>query len=200
MDFLEGYLVGLGMIIFIGPVFFFLLSSTLKFGFKSGLLIVLGIIFSDIIYVLLCNYGLASFLALPSSNFLIAIIGGLLLVGIGLKYLLVKKIDIEDKIVLKPNHFISFFIKGFLVNFVNPFVLIVWMGIVKYAEESTSGNPIFFLIGILLGIFSTDLLKVVLAKQIKRFISPSILLLVYKIVGILLILFGIRMFFYFYCK
>ncbi|HWZ21440.1 MAG TPA: hypothetical protein VNW06_02235, partial [Cytophagaceae bacterium] len=54
-------------------------------------------------------------------------------------------------------------------------------------------NTAVFLISVLLGIFTTDFLKVVLAKQIKRYIQPSILQWIYRIFGFILIVFGLRM-------
>jgi threonine/homoserine/homoserine lactone efflux protein len=193
MNFAEGYLLGLGMIIFIGPVFFLLLSSTLKCGFMPGFMVALGIIISDIVCVLVCKYGLAPYLRYPESNFWIALAGGILLIGIGIKYMRADKMEHEEKIVLPKHYYIAFFIKGFLINFVNPFVFMVWLGLIKYAEQKTEINTAVFLISVLLGIFTTDFLKVVLAKQIKRYIQPSILQWIYRIFGFILIVFGLRM-------
>ena len=197
MNFVEGYLVGLGMIVFIGPVFFLLLSSTLKCGFMPGFMVALGIIISDVACVLVCKYGLAPFITHPDSNFWIALLGGGLLVGIGAKYMMAEKIDPEAKVVLPKHFYVSFFIKGFLVNFVNPFVFIVWLGLIKFTEQKAGMNPALFFIGALLGIFTTDFLKVVLAKKIKKFINPDTLQWIYRIFGFVLIIFGLRMFFLF---
>jgi threonine/homoserine/homoserine lactone efflux protein len=200
MDLLEGYLIGLGMIIFIGPVFFLLISSTLKGGYIAGLMVAIGIVISDLICVILCMYGLAPLLTHPDSHFWLAITGSILLVGIGVKYILTKHTHQEENMILYSHHQFSFFVKGFLINFVNPFVVMVWMGVIKYTEQRVGGNSILFLSGTLLGIFSTDLLKVVLAKRIKQFINPSTLQWIYRVFGVIMIAFGIRMFFYFYFK
>ncbi len=200
MSFLEGYLVGLGMIIFIGPVFFLLLSSTLKCGFTPGLMVALGIICSDIVCVLICNYGLVPFINYSDSNFWIALVGGILLIGLGIKYLQAKKIDPEKKVELPHHYHIAFFTKGFFVNFVNPFVFMVWIGLVKFTERKTGLDSTLFFSGTLLGIFTTDFLKVALAKRIKDFIKPNILQLIFRICGVVLIVFGLRMILYFYFK
>ncbi len=197
MDFVEGYLLGLGMIVFIGPVFFLLLSSTLKCGFVPGFMVALGIVISDIVCVLVCNYGLAPYFSYPDSNFWIALSGGILLIGIGTKYMITDKVDSEEKIVLPKQYYAAFFIKGFLVNFVNPFVFMVWLGLIKYAEQKIEINTALFFIGIFLGIFTTDFLKVVLAKRIKKLIQPLSLQWIYRVFGLILIVFGLRMIFLF---
>jgi len=200
MNFIEGYLLGLGMIVFIGPVFFFLLSSTLKAGLIPGLLVALGIIISDVVCVLLCSFGLTSVITHPDAHLWIALIGGALLIGIGLKYLLSKQQIQEERLNLKAHHYPWFFIKGFLVNFVNPFVIMVWIGVIHYAEQQSESNSSVFLCGALLAIFTTDVLKVILAKRIQTYINPKSLQWTYRIFGVILIGFGMRMFLYLFLQ
>ena len=95
MEFLQGYLLGLGMIVFIGPVFFLLLSISFQLGTRAGILVAFGIVVSDIICVSLCYFGVTSFLYQPDYKFWIAFIGGLLLILLGLKYLFSQGKSIE---------------------------------------------------------------------------------------------------------
>jgi threonine/homoserine/homoserine lactone efflux protein len=198
MYLLEGFLVGLGMIVFIGPVFFLLLSSTLKCGQLPGFWVAMGIIVSDILCVLICYYGLAKFITHPDSEFWISIAGGILLTGIGTKYIGTSKVYTEENSILNKYTYLTFFTKGFLVNFVNPFVFMVWIGVIKYTEQTIdrNANATVFLVGTLLGILTTDLLKVVLAKHIKKFIKPHTLQWIYRTFGIILIAFGLRLFYH----
>jgi len=197
MYFLEGFLLGLGMVVFIGPVFFLLLSTTLQFGQVPGFLVALGIIVSDILCVVICNYGLAKFITHPNSAFWISMTGAILLAGIGIKYIGTSKVNTEPNNSFNRYSYLTFFTKGFLVNFVNPFVFMVWIGVIKYTGQTAqrNENAFLFLLGSLLGILSTDLLKVVLAKQIKKFIQPHTLQWIYRIVGMILIGFGLRLFY-----
>lgn len=194
----EGFLIGLGMIVFIGPVFFLLLSTTLKFGQLPGFLVAIGIIVSDILCVLICYYGLAKFITHPNSEFWISMTGGILLAGIGAKYIGTSKINTEENIIFNRYNYVTYFSKGFLVNFVNPFVFMVWIGVIKYTEQTPerNANAYLFLLGSLLGILTTDLLKVILAKHIKKFIKPDTLQWIYRIFGVILIGFGLRLFYH----
>jgi threonine/homoserine/homoserine lactone efflux protein len=57
MSFLEGFLTGVGTIIFLGPVFFTLLQITLDRGLKAGFSVAIGILSSDILIVFLFYFG-----------------------------------------------------------------------------------------------------------------------------------------------
>jgi threonine/homoserine/homoserine lactone efflux protein len=199
--FLEGYSIGLAMIVFIGPVFFTLLQSALRFGKLSGTMVAFGIIISDIVCILIYFFGLNS-IELPAYfNNIVAAIGALVLIAMGLKYLLQKPPNSEVVFASKLN-LVSSFTNGFLVNFVNPFVFVVWAGIVLFAKESysTPTEIQVHLIGVLAGIITTDLLKVLLADKIKPFLKPKILEKTTRFFGIVMIGFAFRLILYLLSK
>lgn len=200
MAFFEGYLTGLALIIFIGPVFFTLLQSTLEHGLKSGLSVALGIFSSDVLCVLLLfGFGASDFFTNPNNELLIGVGGAIILIGLGVSYA-VKPVlkSTHKKMELKtPPGFMSFFVKGFLINFVNPFVFVVWMGLIAIASKnqpSVSGQGIF-LMGTLLGILTSDSIKASLANYIKDLLQPKFLAVAYRVIGVTLIIFGVRMLF-----
>tara|TARA_B110000090_G_C13155694_1_gene359481 strand:+ start:73 stop:678 length:606 start_codon:yes stop_codon:yes gene_type:complete len=199
--FLEGYLIGLAMIVFIGPVFFTLLQSALRFGKLSGTMVAFGIIVSDIVCILIYFFGLNS-IELPAYfNNIVAAIGALVLIALGLKYLLQKPPN-SEVVFASTLNLVSSFTNGFLVNFVNPFVFVVWAGIVLFAKESysTPTEVQVHLIGVLAGIITTDLLKVLLADKIKPFLKPKILEKTTRFFGIVMIGFAFRLILYLLSK
>lgn len=200
MSFLEGYLVGLGMSIFIGPVFFTLLKSTLHHGNGAGISVAIGIFTSDALCIGLCSFGAIPFFENPNNQIWLAIAGSIILFGLGIKYLVKPATYTDDKILLKYYQYSSFFTQGFLVNFINPFVFLLWIGIIGYGQGKYGFtiDLLTFLGASLLGILTTDVIKVILAQKIKGFIRPKVLSLVFKIFGILLIGLGIRMIWHIY--
>lgn len=194
MSFVEGYFIGLGMIIFIGPVFFLLLNSSFQYGTKEGIAVALGIIVSDIVCVLLCYYGLSKFITIEQNQFWIGVIGSAIVFGLGINYL-IKKAVITANVSMNTRGLHTFFIKGFSVNFFNPCVFAVWIGVFQYGKSkySDQGLLFVFLTSVLLGILTTDLLKVFLSKKVKRFISPKRLSAFFKVTGVILIIFSIRL-------
>jgi threonine/homoserine/homoserine lactone efflux protein len=195
MAFLEGYLIGLGMIVFIGPVFFTLLKSALNYGFWAGMMVALGIFISDVVCVVLCAFGAIPFFENTENQFYLAVGGSAILLGLGLKYLLKPNVNVDEQVKLNAGHYTAYFTKGFLVNFVNPFVFLVWISVIGLAQgKYGAGQELWvFLTAALLGILTTDSLKVVFADRIKGLIQPKVLLRAYQIIGVLLIGFGFRL-------
>jgi len=195
MSFIEGYAIGLAMIIFVGPVFFLLLNSSIQSGTKAGVAVALGIVFSDIICVGLCWYGLSAFINMQQNQFWFGVIGSVILLVLGISYLVKKAIIINDSSI-NSKRIHSFFWKGFSVNFFNPFVFAVWIGIYEYGAAKYDFIALFlFLAAVLLGILTIDLLKVFLSKKIKKYISTQKLDIFFKITGLILIFFSFRLFY-----
>lgn len=201
--FLHGFLIGLGFIIFLGPVFFYLLKNALDKGFWVGFFIALGIVIGDLICIVICSFGAIPFFKNPNNQFWIGIIGSIILLGLGIKFLLKPTTKTKSanspipKKISKSNYF-AFFIQGFLINFVNPFVFVIWIGIIGYAEAEygNKNEMLTFFTAALLGIFSTDILKAYFAHKIKKFLTERVMRKISIIFGIILIGFGIRVIFY----
>ncbi|MFT7154115.1 MAG: threonine/homoserine/homoserine lactone efflux protein [Bacteroidia bacterium] len=195
MAFVEGFVLGLGMMVFVGPVFFTLLKSALSYGVWAGLMVVLGIFMSDVVCVVLCSFGAIPFFKNPENQFYLASGGGVILLCLGLKYIFKPNVIVEDNIELKAGHYTAYFAKGFLVNFVNPFVFVTWISIIGLGQTRFgSGTNLWIFLGAaLLAIFITDSTKVLFAHRIKKLIQPKFLLRVYQIIGVVMIGFGCRL-------
>ncbi|OFY88809.1 MAG: hypothetical protein A3K10_14700 [Bacteroidetes bacterium RIFCSPLOWO2_12_FULL_31_6] len=200
MAFINGFLIGLGFVIFLGPVFFYLLKCTLDAGFWSGVAVALGIVFADFLCLIICSFGAIPFFKNQQNQFVLGIFGGLILLFLGLKFIFKPTILTQstEKIKLSKRNYISYFIQGFLINFINPFVFVVWIGIIGIAgtKYSNSYNFLFFLGSVLLGIFVEEFSKVVLAHRIKEFLNPSHLIKIYRFFGIILLIFSAWIFIY----
>lgn len=195
MAFFEGLLVGFAFVVFIGPVFFTLLHSAIQFGYRSGVAVALGIFTSDIIIVSMCTLGAAAFLKNPENQFWIALIGATFLIGLGLKYIISPQYKTKEKVDISSFRYIDFFVKGFLINFLNPFVYAVWIGIISKGSYShgIEKGLFFYLAGTLIGILSTDLIKVFFAEKIKILFQPKSLIWILRVIGVGLIGFGVRL-------
>lgn len=201
MAFLEGFLVGLGMVIFIGPVFFTLLKSALSYGFWAGMMVALGILISDAVCIGLCAFGAIPFFKNPENQFWLAVGGSVVLFALGLKYLFRPSINVDSDLKLNPGHYTAYFAKGFIVNFVNPFVFLVWIGVIGLAQgKHGSGQELWIFLGAaLLAILLTDSTKVLFANRIKKLIKPHFLKRTYQIIGVLMIGFGVRLLWFAAC-
>ncbi len=192
MYFLEGLLIGLATLFIIGPVVFILINATIQNGYKSGIGVSLGIFLSDAIYASIISFfGINALLDNIFLNKYLGIIGFVILFGFGLSYTFKnKKIEVKNT-SSKLTHFQNF-LKGFSVNFFNPFVLGFWVLIAKYGFGKFHENGSYFLLALVLGILIIDLVKVFLSKKIIPLLNSNKIFLIYKISGILMILFSFR--------
>lgn len=197
MPFIEGYLLGLAMVLFIGPVFFTLIHATLQFGKVSGIAVAIGIILSDVLCVLIFTLGLNKLGASPEVLNWSAGIGAIILTVLGFKYIFKPNLTTQAKLP-KSINMAGSFLKGFLVNFVNPFVFVVWAGVYIYTKEKypSEMDQYISLSGVLLGILSTDLMKVFLADKIRPLLKPTILTATFKVIGMVLLIFAVRLLLY----
>jgi threonine/homoserine/homoserine lactone efflux protein len=202
----EGLILGLVLSVLAGPILFALIQTGIEQGFRAGMMIVLGVFMSDLLFVISVYFGLSYILALINlENFdlILGLIGGIILILIGFKTLL-SKVSAFPEIFSSPNGisvktpqkagYLSLWSKGFAINSLNPFTFFFWgvIATAKLAEKDFNPNEfLLFFGGILFIILATDTLKVILAKSIRKFLKPKHLLWMRKIVGIAFIIFGL---------
>lgn len=140
--------------------------------------------------------GATAFLLEEGNRMWLAILGAAILIGLALRYIFRPQYFEEGTIKLGALNLSGLFSKGFLVNFVNPFVFVVWIGIIGYGENKFEDQTWLFLTGTLIGIFLTDNLKAFYAAKLKKFLSHKRLKTVYTITGGIFILFSLRLLYY----
>ncbi len=197
--FLEGIILGFTLAIMLGPAVFSLLQTSIHRGFKRGIFLAVGIFLSDITLVALCFLGALQLIDdSKANNVFFGIIGGIILVLFGgytfwHKYKMYEDNNQEE---IKQPNLITYILKGFFLNFTNPFIWIFWigvMGLVKANYSPDNDKIIEFFSGTLLTVFTTDILKCYIANSIKQRLNSKVLILLNHIVGILLILFGLAL-------
>lgn len=195
---LNGILYGIGLSFLIGPVFFALIQTSMERGFRNGFFMAIGICISDTLYLLLAYLGLAQFASNPMYSSIMSYAGGFVLLGFGLYYVLVKsrKVRLLQSEALPYRSPLRIMAKGFLLNGLSPMVLFFWMATVGVASSfgyhKVSEAGIFF-VSILLTILITDMIKALLAHNLSTLINIKSLQIINIVLGILLILFAIRL-------
>jgi threonine/homoserine/homoserine lactone efflux protein len=109
-----------------------------------------------------------------------------------------KKVDeIAVEELIKKNY-LSLFLKGFFLNFINVGVLLFWFMILitigpKLALETS--RMVTFFTTVLLTYLLVDIGKILLAKQLRSQMTPTNILKIKKIISILLVVFGLTLMF-----
>jgi len=193
--FLEGYLIGLSLVILIGPVLFVLLNSTLQGGRASGTAVALGIFMSDVFIVALCYLGSAGLEMSEERIQALCWLGAAVLIGLGYRYLSAPPPEPRGDQALSAGGLLSSFAQGVAVNLINPFVFFVWLGLITLARQRfpLEAEQLTSLSATLLGILTLDLSKVFLAGSLRAWLSPQRLALAQRLSGWLLLLFSARL-------
>jgi threonine/homoserine/homoserine lactone efflux protein len=194
---IKGFGLGMILAISVGPVIFTILKQSLNNGQKGGFSFVAGVWFSDILLVLISN--MFSNLVMSALEFksTIAYVGAVFVISMGIYYLFFKKVYIgEDKNVVVVQFgkkaFTKAFMSGFLINTLNPGVMLFWLinATAFAASNIKSERIIIFSVCLAVNILA-DILKVVLAAKVRHSLTPHNISIINKISGTILIGFGI---------
>ena len=196
---LNGIQLGVVLAFLVGPVFFSIIQASVENGFWKGALVALGVSISDIIYVVVCYFGLVQFFQNPQFRTYMAYIGGGILILFGLYYLIIKsrrslQTTAPESGERKKYRYI---IKGLIINGLSPMVLIFWIGTISVASLDfgyTKGVEFFvFFAAVLMTVLATDLLKAYLADKLRRLVTPKSIMVMNIILGVVMIGFGVRL-------
>ena len=191
---------GLLLAFSIGPGFFVLLETSITKGFRAAFTLDLGIVFGDIIFILIAYLSTNQILEQLKDNPTLFIVGGLIMVTYGLiSYILLKKsfikqqeeVDTED---IPKNNYFALFFKGFLLNLINIGVLGFWlMIIITYGPqmEMKTERIFFFFTAILFFYLLFDVAKIILAKQLKNRLTPQNIYKIKRVISLVILIFGI---------
>ena len=191
--------LGLLLAFLIGPVFFVLLETAAIKGFRAALAVDLGVIVADITFILIAYFSTNQILEQIKDDPALFVFGGVLLCTYGIiSFIQEKKSyhklrDTTVEIINKHNYFMLFF-KGFLLNFINIGVLGFWIGIIVVAgpQMDMDTNRIIVFFGILLGTYLViDIIKMLLAKRLKRKLTPKRAYIIKRSISIIMIVFGV---------
>jgi threonine/homoserine/homoserine lactone efflux protein len=191
----NGLIMGLGLSFSFGPVFFMLLNTSIKRGWKESLIFDAGVLLSDLVIILLAML-MIMFMGVnidfnnQSVKLWSTLIGSAILIIFGLALIIrphknthPEEVDLSGMNKLKAS---GLLFKGFGINFLNPSVFLIWFGAVPAVAGGFQGNMqmvgLFFL-STLVFYFLTDLVKIYAARKLKRFLTPLALTLFHRISG-----------------
>ena len=195
----EGLVLGLTLAFLFGfgPALFALIQTSIHRGLWSGFQMAFGIFLSDATLVTLCLLGALQIInETPENQLVFGLITGIILIIFGI-VTFTRKVKIADDInndeIRKPNP-VTFILKGFFLNFTNPFVWLFWILWVTTITSNYQGetDSVILLFSItLLVILATDMLKCFGAYKIKRYVTPRFIQWINWVAGSGLMVFGI---------
>jgi threonine/homoserine/homoserine lactone efflux protein len=195
----------------IGPVFFVLLETSITKGFRAAASFDLGVLISDVLYVLIAVMFMEQIKGLDtgSNKILFGFIGGIIFIVYGLFTFFKKSVINEKSLLDQEEHesenyiptsmtrdYVMLGVKGFILNFANPLVIFYWISVASFANQfapdKSSIGWVFLFVGIVLfTFFGVDVLKILAAKRLRPLVNQKLLTALNRVIGIVFCLFGI---------
>ncbi len=195
----KGLRFGILLQLAIGPMCLLVFKTSASEGLLSGLVLVLAITMVDGLYILLSGLGVAAIMKNIKIQRLIKLIGCIILMLFG-----ISMITGALGMNVLPT-FLSFsakkqdniFLKGLLLTASNPLTILFWSGVfsTQVIEHKLNKLQLFYYgFGCILSTLSFLSIIALLGTIVSRFLPQSIMTVMNFVVGVLLILFGLRLF------
>jgi threonine/homoserine/homoserine lactone efflux protein len=194
--------IGIGFLLSImpGPIFFSLLETSITKGIRAAISFNFGVLLSDLIYIVFASIFFLELRSLDSGEhkLLFRFVSGIIFIGYGL-FNFFKKVEITtekgEENIIQTKHHLLLSLKGFILNFANPFVVFYWLSVMSLAQtltDSESEMDVYSFIGVVLATFiSLDLIKIFLAKSLRPLVTNTLLKGINQLIGIVFTVIGL---------
>lgn len=193
----KGISFGITLSFIAGPAMFALIQTSLSNGFKAGVHFALGISISDIVMVFLTLLGFSSLMNNSQSKLILSVAGGIVMVFFGIYTYMRKTVKKDSNVasaveLQKKPFYLPYIGKGFLFNIANPSVWVYWLIPVGIASAFPQREQSYmFMIALLVTILTFDILKCAISYKLKTILTPQVIHVINKIVGVILVGVGI---------
>ncbi|HBF21422.1 MAG: hypothetical protein CMI36_08675 [Owenweeksia sp.] len=177
-----------------GPIFFVVIQTSITRSKTGAFILDLGAIAADILFILVAFFGSQSLIRSLRHNIWVGVASGLAIIIFGLYYIRKsrKGMQFREAMVLPKKRLL--FLKGFLLNFLNVGVLFYWIAttvaIGSMLDHERDKMILFY--SLTLGTYLlVDLFKIYFANRFKTRLQGRKIQVVEKIMGFLLIGFGL---------
>jgi threonine/homoserine/homoserine lactone efflux protein len=194
---ISGVTLGCILALSVGPVIFTIIKQSLVNGHVGGFSFVAGVWLSDIVMVVVANAFSALMAELTEYTTVIAYFGSAFLLLMGIFYLFFKKValrtDAEGQLIkFRKREMMKIFVSGFLINTLNPSVLLFWITTATAfaAKYTFNERVLLFSICIAFNIVA-DVAKVLLAGRLGAKLTINNISIINKVTGVILVAFGV---------
>ncbi len=194
---LEGLLFGLFLSLSLGPIFIALTQTAVEKGGRAGMTVGLGVWISDVLIVsftYLFIKRISATVESESFQFWLGMAGGIVMILFGLGSIF-KRVELDlNQRKHEYKDYLGFWLKGFLVNTINPFTFLFWLSTIStyiIGRKINNTEAMIFLGSILFMIVFSDVMKVILAKSIRTKLKSSHIQRFSQVAGVGLFCFGL---------
>lgn len=193
---LKGIILGLTVSMPLGPIGIILINRTIKRGMLSGFFSGLGLATADTLLAVLSALGFTVIISfINSQRFIISIIAGLVIIGVGLKVFLSNPVkDFRNKEKVNKSLWRDFY-SVFVLSISNPYTIFIFVAF--FSGVHFNGNvkpeqvPFLLIPGVLIGTIAWWFFLSYFVSRFKKNIRLRVIVRANKIAGILIIVIGV---------
>jgi threonine/homoserine/homoserine lactone efflux protein len=193
---LKGIILGLTVSMPLGPIGIILINRTIKRGMLSGFFSGLGMATADTMLALLAGIGYTVIVSfINKERYIISIIAGLIILGVGLKVYLSNPIrDIRNREKSEKSLWRDYY-SVFVLSISNPYTIFIFVAF--FSGVHVSGNvrpelvPFFLIPGVLVGTISWWFFLSYFVSRFKKKIRLRLIVRINKVAGIVIIIIGV---------
>lgn len=192
--------LGILLCFLIGPVFFIVLETAATKGFRAAIVFDLGVVTGDILFIAIAVFSSYKIIDTLKNEPVLYIVGGLIMVTYGVFSLIKLKRNgttTSDKMIIEEiikTDYKSLYFKGFFLNIINVgvfgFWLLIFVSFGPILELEPQRMWVFFS-SVILTYLLVDIIKMMLAKNLKHHMTPVNIIKIKKLTSVLLVIFGI---------
>jgi L-lysine exporter family protein LysE/ArgO len=173
-SFLEGFLLGLGAAVPLGPINVLIMSNALRH-YGAAVALGSGAMSADITYLLLILLGLFRFMENPTIKLLMAVAGSAFLLYLAWLIFKGRNEPIHLQKVEKAPIFGNW-LKGYTLTLLNPYTVIFWLSVSAYIATRRL-DPLFTVLGLFSAILCWITLMPLLIHKTKHLFSQRVVTL-----------------------
>jgi len=192
---LKGIILGLAVSMPPGPIGIVLINRTIKRGLLSGFFSGLGMATADTLLAVLAGLGFTVIIRfINEERFIITIIAGLVIIGVGLKVLLSNPIkEFRNREKVNKSLWRDFY-SVFVISISNPYTIFIFVAF--FSGIHINGNvrpelvPFFLIPGVLVGTISWWFFLAYFVSRFKEKIRLRLIVRINRVAGIVIIFIG----------
>lgn len=195
----KGLGLGLVLALSVGPVILSVVKQSINKGHRGGFAFVAGVWVSDVFLIVLSNMFTELVSELLKFRSAIGYTGSLFLLGLGIYYMLFKKVELAPDAVGEPDglstgEYTRTALAGFLINTLNPSVILFWLinATAFAAAHDITERILIFGVCLLVNV-AADAAKVMMAGGIRNRLNTGNIRLINRVSGTILMIFGIAL-------
>ena len=193
---LKGIILGLIVSMPPGPIGIVLINRTIKRGLLSGFVSGLGLATADTLLAVLAGLGFTVIISfIKEERFIITIIAGLVIIGVGLKVFLSNPVkDMRNKEKSEKSLWRDFY-SVFVLSISNPYTIFIFVAF--FSGVNIAGNvrpellPFFLIPGVFLGAICWWFFLSYFFSRFKKNIRLRAIVRINKVAGIVIIVIGV---------